>query len=319
MTRLSLCSLVAALVLLTPTSPSAAVKPAANEADDTLAAARDLYASAAYEDALAVLNRLRADNRAGEGRAIEQYRAFCLLALGRGVEAERAIEAVVVAEPSYQPSESEVSPRVRAAFSDVRKRMLPNIIQQNYAVAKTAFDRKDFAAAADGFGRVLEALADPDVLAAANQPPLADLRTLAIGFHELSAKAAAPPPPLPAPSPAPVPVVLAPAPTPTPPPAPVAPRVYGLDDPAVTGPVTVNQALPLYPTRPVPAGQGVLEIIINEAGAVEMATMRSSINSLYDRLAVSAAKTWRYKPALLNGVPVKYRKSILVTLSSARE
>ena len=120
--------------------------------DADLTAARDLYASAAYDDALSVLNRLRAsDHPANQSSAIEQYRAFCLLALGRPADAEQAIEAAVTAEPSYHPSDSEVSPRGRTAFTTVRRRMLPVIIQQRYAQAKAAFDKKDFAAAADGF------------------------------------------------------------------------------------------------------------------------------------------------------------------------
>src|SRR5262245_24062408 len=104
----------AALTLVATTAGSA-------RAQDSLSTARDLYAGAAYEDALQLLNRLRtAAERSDDARAIEQYRAFCLLALGRSGDAEKAIEAVVSAEPSYQPSEADVSPRVRAAFTDVR-------------------------------------------------------------------------------------------------------------------------------------------------------------------------------------------------------
>src|SRR5437764_11715077 len=108
-------SVVAALGLLT------ALVAAAPADQDSIAAARDLYASAAYEDALAILNRLPDSGRpVEEARAIQQYRAFCLLALGRNGEAERAIETVVAAEPMYRPA-ADVSPRVRTAFSDVRK------------------------------------------------------------------------------------------------------------------------------------------------------------------------------------------------------
>src|ERR1700722_6481709 len=93
----------------------------------SLSSARDLYASAAYEDALAVLNGMTPANRPpDEVATIEQYRAFCLLALGGRAGAEHAIEGVVSGEPTYQPS-ADLSPRVRAAFSDVRKRMLPAI------------------------------------------------------------------------------------------------------------------------------------------------------------------------------------------------
>ena len=148
--------------------------------DGDLTAARDLYASAAYDDALTMLNRLRsAEHPASQSRAIDQYRAFCLLALGRPADAEQAIEAVVAAEPMYQPGESDASPRIRSAFTLVRRRMLPSIIQQKYAQAKAAFDRKEWPAAADGFTQVLAALADQDVAAEAKQPPLSDLRATA--------------------------------------------------------------------------------------------------------------------------------------------
>src|SRR5262245_17027352 len=219
----------------------AAVSAAAQESGD-LAAARDLYASAAYDDALAVLNKLRATNHpASQSRAIEQYRAFCLLALGRATDAEQAIEAVVAAEPSYLPSDSDASPRVRSAFTTVRRRMLPNIIQQQYALAKAAFDRREWAVAADLFKWVLAALADPDVANEAKQPPLVDLKQLAAGFEELSSKAAAPPPPPPpAPAPAPTPVVAAATVPSLPPP----PRIYSVNDANVTVPVALSQVLP---------------------------------------------------------------------------
>lgn len=290
----------AAVVLMTAASALA---------QDSLASARDLYASAAYEDALAVLNRLHTtDQRPADGRIIEQYRAFCLLALGRGTEAEHAIEAVVSAEPTYHPSNTDVSPRVRTAFSDVRRRMLPSIIQQSYADAKTTFDRREFAAAADKFGKVLDALADPDVGAAANQPPLSDLHTLAVGFHDLAVQAAAPPPPTPTPAP------VTPAPAAVNTALPVPKKVYTIVDPDVVPPGIINQSMPVYPTRPVPPGKGTLEVVIDESGMVESALIRASVNSLYDMLAVQATRAWRYKPATVNGVPVKFRKDIIITL-----
>src|SRR5438045_1560108 len=97
--------------------------PAALFADDSLSAARDLYASAAYEDALAMLGRLNMKELpSNDGRVADQYRALCLLALGKTSEASQAIEAVVSADPAYRPTDGEVSPRVRAVFSDVRRR-----------------------------------------------------------------------------------------------------------------------------------------------------------------------------------------------------
>ncbi len=278
-------------------------------ADDSLAAARDLYAAAAYEDALAVLNRLgRPAGGADQGRAIEQYRALCLLALGRAAEAEHAIETIVVAEPSYQPSDADSSPRVRSAFSEVRHRMLPGLIQQTYGETKAAFDRKEFAAAADGFTRILEMLADPDVGAAANAPPLSDVRTLASGFRELSATAAAPPPPAPPP---PVPVVAEP-------PRPATPRIYSADDVDVVPPTVIRQTLPPFPLGPAPAGRGALAVVVDETGAVESAAMLVSMNAAYDRTLMDAARGWRYKPATLNGRPVKFRRIVQVSVVPSR-
>ena len=52
--------------------------------ENPLTAARDLYASARYDEALAVLNGLPSDAVASDRKSIEQYRSLCLLALGRG-------------------------------------------------------------------------------------------------------------------------------------------------------------------------------------------------------------------------------------------
>lgn len=277
---------------------------------DTLSAARDLYASAAYEDALAVLNR-EADNSrpVEEARAISQYRAFCLLALGRTAEAERTIEALIVSDPAYHPSTTDLSPRVRGAFSDVRKRVLPGIIQRNYADAKAAFDRKEFDSAAKGFTRVLDVMNDPESAAVVAQPPLADLRMLANGFRDLAANAAAPPLPPPAPLPA------------TPPPAPIvplAPRVFTPADAKVVPPQVLRQELPPYPGQLMIARHGAVEVTIDETGAVESAVMRQSVTNVYDNLALKAAQTWRYLPATVDGQPVKFRKVVQVTVKANR-
>src|SRR5687768_4080525 len=70
-----------------------------------LGAAKDLYASARYDEALTVLNGLRIGESA-DRTSVEQYRSLCLLALGRSAEAESAIAAVVTAEPTYRPGDS---------------------------------------------------------------------------------------------------------------------------------------------------------------------------------------------------------------------
>ena len=286
------------------------VSPAAVFADDSLSAARELYASAAYEDALAMLGRLNMKELPStDGRVADQYRALCLLALGKTSEASQAIEAVVSADPAYHPSDNEVSPRVRSVFSDVRRRLLPGLVQQKYAQAKTSFDRKDYKTASAGFAQLLALFDDPDLAGAAGRPPLSDLRVLADGFHQLALQALAPPP-----APEPPPVVAAPKPAP---PAPVIDlsRIFAPDDANVVPPVIIRQMLPPFSGQIQKPLVGTMEIVIDENGKVLSAVMRSPVEMNYDRQAVLAAMTWRYRPAMLNGTPVKFRKFIKVSLA----
>src|SRR5262245_4153848 len=285
----------------------AAVVSIPTRAADSLTTARDLYAAAAYEDALALLDTLQlGDHEAEERGAIEQYRAYCLLALGRSADAEQAIAAVVTSTPLYKPSGADASPRVRSAFTEVRRRMLPSIIQQRYAAAKEAFDRKNFAVAAALFTEVVDAMADPDVADMAKQPALADLRVLAIGFRDLSVTAAMPPPVPVRETTAPAPAALTAA------AVTAAPRIYSASDAAVLPPAVIKQTLPPFPAQYPAANRGVLELLIDENGVVESAAMRESVNPRYDPQLVAASKSWQYRPALLNGKPVKYRKMVQV-------
>ena len=276
---------------------------------DPLGAARDLYASARYDEALAVLNDLHAPDAAtADRKSVEQYRSLCLLALGRGSEAENAIAAVITADPTYLPKEDEASPRVRAAFADVRKRMLPQIATERYADAKAAFDKKMFAVSAQQFRNVIKLIDDPDMGGRE-----ADLRTLASGFLDLAVAATAPPPEA-----APKPVTSTPAPA-TPPPAPkVEPlRIYSIGDRDVTPPVIVRQDMPqLTQIMKQQANvKGIIEIVISDAGRVEAATVRQSVHPMYDSQLLQATQNWRYQPATLNGQPVKYRKMIQINVS----
>jgi len=274
--------------------------------ENPLTAARDLYASARYDEALAVLNGLPSDAVASDRKSIEQYRSLCLLALGRGAEAETAIAAVVSADPLFVPGEADASPRVRQAFSDVRQRLLPQIATTRYAAAKAAYDRKDYSLAETQFRSLLTLLDDPQM-----NGRLPDLRTLVSGFVDLSSAAAAPPPEPKKPEPA--------AATVAPPPAPVAPKephVWTADEAGVTAPIAVRQDIPRVPTAIAAQARprGLLEVVVDEQGRVINLTMRLSIHPMYDPQLLAAAREWRYKPATVNGVPVKFRKVIQITV-----
>jgi TonB family protein len=273
---------------------------------DVVGPARDLYASARYDEALAVLNDLRpadAANAVSDRKSIEQYRSLCLLALGRGTEAESAIAAVVTADPAYLPGEVEASPRVRAAFSDVRRRLLPDIASSRYAEAKALFDRKDYATAATHFRQVVRLLDDPDM-----GGKLSDLRTLVTGFLDLSVAATPPPePPKPVPAAPVAPTVPQPDPN----------RIYTMGDRDVTAPVVIRQQMPpLTSTMKLQSrGRGIVEVVIDEQGRVTNIAVRESVHPLYDAELLSAGKDWKYQPATFLGKPVRYRKLIQINVS----
>ena len=59
-------------------------------------------------------------------------------------------------------------------------------------------------------------------------------------------------------------------------------------------------------------------VVSDETGIVESATLRLSVNPQYDAVVLAAAKTWLYRPASLDGSPVKYRKMIQIVLRPTR-
>jgi TonB family protein len=238
-------------------------------------------------------------------QSIDLYRTLCLLAIGRPEDASRTIEAIIARDPLFRPGD-DLPPRTRAAFSEAKSRVLPTVVQQLYAEAKSTFERNEFESAAALFERVMAALNDPDLGVAARQSPLADLRTLAAGFRDLSLKAIPPPPPPPAPEPEPEPEPVAPAP----------PRIYAGDEPGVRLPVTIAQDMPRYPgIVPLNGLRGLIEVVIDEKGAVESAAMVAPVTSAYDKILLTAASRWRFQPATIDGTPVKFRKRIQIFIA----
>jgi tetratricopeptide (TPR) repeat protein len=292
-----------------------AVAASAFAGQDALTNAKDLYASAAYDEALAVLDRLQINPSVSDAAEVGQYRAFCLLALGRSDEGRRAIEAIVESNPLFVPSEQQTSPRLLAVFRDVRRQLLPRIVRDSYAGAKAAFDQKELPAAAAGFDRVLLLLNDPD---STDAEGLADLRMLATGFRDLSklgtTAVLAPPTVSPraanaaaAPKPDPLPEVSAPR------------RTYGPEDAGVTAPVVVSQTLPPWRYSKLAEAhrqyQGVLALTIDENGNVQSVALLEGVQPEYNAVLVKAARLWKFQPATKDGVPVQYRKVVRIHLN----
>jgi len=290
--------------------------PAARAAEDPLSTAKEQYASASYEEALSTLAGI-VPSGTDIMRQVDMYRAFSLYALGRTAEAEKVAESLIRREPLVELDEA--APRIEAMFQDVRKRLLPVMIRAVYRTARADLDEKKPESAKAHLVDARQMLARAQKLGAWDEG-LADLQVLVDGFLDLTRAAAdqAPPPAVAATNTAAPAAAKVESPLPTERAA--APATYGPEDEGVTPPVTVEQRAPRLPDylRRVLKGNaaaGVFDLIIDETGAVQQATVRASIYPAYDALVVAASRSWKYMPATRNGVPVRYRKSIQITLN----
>lgn len=299
-----------------------AAVPAVLAAQDPLRAAKDLYASASYEEALTTLAGIE-PSAAEIARQVDMYRAFSLYALGRTAEAETAAESLIRREPLVELDEA--APRLEAMFQNVRKRLLPALIRAEYRTARTDIDAKKPESAKARLVGARQLLALARTIGAWDEG-LADLQVLVDGFLDLTRAAADQPSPA-APA-APVNVAASEPARQMDSPQPIrraaVPTTYGPEDEGVTPPSIVDQRPPRLPEqirriltlKGSVTPPGVFDLIIDETGFVQQATVRTSIHQVYDELVIVASRSWRYKPATRNGVPVRYRKSIQITLNS---
>ena len=86
----------------------------------------------------------------------------------------------------------------------------------------------------------------------------------------------------------------------------------------MTPPVAIGQEMPAFTGKMTLDRIGVLEIVIDQSGGVESATMVQPSEPLYDQRLLAAVKSWLYRPARLESAPVKYRRRIQVTLTRAQ-
>ena len=340
-------SIAAVVAWTVAVSPAAAQTPEPRpEGQSTIAAALDLYAAASYDEALAALDTARrAQPGADDLVIIERHRLLCLVALGRTTAAQDVVAGLLDVRPDFVLTANEASPRVRAVFDAARVRALPDLVRRRYADGKRAYEAGTFTEARDTFGGLVALLADPALLA--RDPALADLATLAAGFLRLSDEAlarerrgadvhamtAAPPvrretgagsdsageavlltadapqltmamwPP----------AVRAEAPPEVAPPfAPLGIFTYDWRDADVVAPVPVAQPVSGWwgsMGEPAAGTQlGAVEMVVNESGVVTDARIYLSVNRVYDTVLLESVKQWRYRPAMKDGRPVKYRR-----------
>ncbi len=283
---------VAALVL------AAAVSPALRADSPELGNAKTLYAQALYEDALVQLNGI---TEADVANQVDQYRALCLLALGRDREAQASLERIVVRAPLYVVKADDASPKLVTLFQQVR-RGLARRRQRSVRESAGEFRREAFRG---GPGAVRGNAGGAERSRRGRfSSSIADLKQLGEGFLKLTNAELTPAEPA---TPSPVAVRV----------APVKAAFYTSGDADVVPPVEVVRDLPPWnppPTLPNGTYRGKLQLDIDEQGLVERAILIEAIAPPYDNRLIAASKTWRFQPATKDGVAVKYRKTITVVL-----
>src|SRR5262245_28187203 len=286
-------------------------------AQDPLTSARDLYASAAYEEALSTLDKLGDGLPHSLDRQANEYRAFCLFALGRTNEATTVIESMVHEDPLTPLTAPDASPRLEQMFAQVRQRLLPTLIRGRFKAARTAIDQKDYATAEPQLIEALQLITEATKHDIGDET-LNDLSVLVDGFLQLiqttkSTRRAVTEAAAPAPTSA-----AAATPPSSPPivaPPPAEPRVYTVADEGVTPPVVIDERHPLL-TQEMKAiikawqMRGVLSVTIDETGRVADATLRPSLNASFDAAILGTVRQWKYVPAKKDGVPVRYLKMV---------
>jgi TonB family protein len=276
--------------------------------DDPLKEARDLYGSAAYIEALTELARVEAGaSTPTTTRDADAYRSFCLFALGRDAEARAVAETLVRRDPTFSIDQlPDASPRIVALFASVRRSVLPQVIKDEYRVARArAVERTPDA---DSRLRKVRQLLDTAEHIGAWDATLADIRLIVDGFLDLEHAAQ----PLEAAA-----TATTAAPEPSSPVVPVSPSTNA----GVVAPIAVFQPEPNIPPALLNFVRqlhrsSTIDVAINEHGTVDDVTVKQAVTPAYDRLIVATARTWRYKPALRDGMPIKFVTTVVINVSS---
>ncbi len=282
-----------------------AVAPSQVSAQDVLEEVRKLYGAAFYERALATLDEISngPEVTPADEQSVRRYKALCLIALDRNDEALRVTDEIVRAEPMADMDPGD-PPRLRELIGETRARLLPDLVRERYARGRAHFEQKAFADAAADMEAVLALLSDSTADLSA-LPELADMGLLARGFLDVvhiaaSQAAAASPQQAVRPNQG-----LAPA-----------------QDSALTvvPPVAINQQPPPWPAalRALlkQSLEGAIEVVVGVDGSVESATIVTPIHVGYDWRLLAAARSWRYHPALRNGIPIPATKRIRVVIDA---
>ena len=192
-----------------------------------------------------------------------------------------AFDSLVMSNPLYEPKTSDLSPEALATFRASQRQLLPSIAQRTFDRAKAALDSGDpdraLGLARDAMTMIDRRLADTPAQLREDVQELIDQATAAAAAaNEI---------------------------------------VYTEADRDVIPPRQLTTQMPVTGPVGVPPNRvGWLEMIIGRDGSVEKVRLHTPLNRHHERMIVSPAKAWRYRPATKAGRPVRYRIMVKVNL-----
>jgi hypothetical protein len=90
--------------------------------------------------------------------------------------------------------------------------------------------------------------------------------------------------------------------------------IFTARDSRVSPAMLLRSPLPSQPPAGMsPADIGVFDMVIDEIGNVERVRLVSPTNRYQERMLVSAAKAWKFRPATRDGRPVRFRVQVRIT------
>ena len=210
-----------------------------------------------------------------------ERRATALIAQGQTAEASMVFDALLTSNPMYEPKPSELTPEALATFRASQRQLLPGIAQRDYDRGRAALTSGDpdraLSLGKEAIGIIDRRLADPAPQLRAQVQSLVDEATAAtVAADEI---------------------------------------LYSPSDKGIVPPRELSRGFPASTPIGVPPHRvGTLEMIIDKEGGVEFVKLNTPLNRYHERMIVSAAKAWRYRPATRNGRPVRYRITVKINL-----
>lgn len=203
------------------------------------------------------------------------------MAQGQTAEASMVFDALVLSNPMYEPKSGDLTPESLSALRSSQRLLFPGIVQKYVERGKAALSSGDF-------DRALQYGSDATTISKRGvydpQPQVVEQIEDLIGDATAAKNSADQ-------------------------------VIYNQGDKGIVPPRPLSPQFPLRPPVEVPAHRvGTLEMIIDRDGAVEFVRLHTPLNRYHERMIVSAAKAWRYRPATKDGRPVKCRISVRINL-----